>query len=148
MACLLARWLIVVYSGRSGGCVLRVSLIRVSLRVSPTQSRADLRCAGRGYTAGLPARPLSARGTTVLTLRNTAMDTTRRLGGMVVRVTMGHELNLVQCGGAILALVLHATVTGASRYAALGSVRWLLVLHRMFLRVSSFQRVSLWPVRA
>ena len=54
----------------------------------------------------------------------------------------------VQCGGAILVLVLHATVTGASRYAALGSVRWLLVLHRMFLRVSSFQRVSLWPVRA
>ena len=36
-------------------------------------------------------------------LRDTAMDTTRRLGGMVVRVTMGHELNLVQCGGAILA---------------------------------------------
>ena len=66
----------------------------------------------------------------------------------VVRVTMGHELNLVQCGGAILALVLHATVTGASRYAALGSVRWLLVLHRMFLRVSSLQRVSLWLVRA
>ena len=61
----------------------------------------------------MPARPLSARGTTVLTLRNTAMDTIRRLGGMVVRVTMGHELNLVQCGGATLALVLHATVTGA-----------------------------------
>ena len=37
---------------------------------------------------------------------------------------------------------LHATVTGASRYAALGSVSWLLVLHRVFLRVSSFQRVS------
>ena len=55
---------------------------------------------------------------------------------------MGHELNLVQCGGAILALVLHATVTGASRYAALGSVSWLLVLHRVFLRASSFQRVS------
>ena len=124
--------------------MLRVSLIRVSLRVSPrqSQSRADLRCAGRGYTAGVPARPLSARGTTVLTLRNTAMDTIRRLGGMVVRVTMGHELNLVQCGGAILALVLHATVTGASRYAALGSVSW------VFLRVSSFQRVSLWLVRA
>ena len=107
----------------SGLRVLKVCLIRVSPRVSPRQSRADSRCAGRGYTAGLPARPLSARGTTVLTLRNTAMDTIRRLGGMVVRVTMGHELNLVQCGGAILALVLHATVTGASRYAALGSVR-------------------------
>ena len=88
VACLLARWLIVVYSGRSGGCVLRVSLIRVSLRVSPrqSQSRADLRCAGRGYTAGVPAGPLSARGTTVLTLRNTAMDTIRRLSGMVVWV--------------------------------------------------------------
>ena len=81
VACLLARWLIVVYSGRSGGCVLRVSLIRVSLRVSPRQSRPDSRCAGRGYTAGVPARPLSARGTTVLTLRDTAMHIIRRLGG-------------------------------------------------------------------
>ena len=48
------------------------------------------------------------------------MDTIRRLGGMVVRVTRGHELNLVQCGGATLALVVHATVIGACRYAALG----------------------------
>ena len=66
----------------------------------------------------------------------------------MVLVTMGLELNLVQCGGAILALVLHATVTGASRYAALGSVRWLLVLHRVFLRVLSFRRVYVWPARA
>ena len=66
----------------SGPRVLKVCLIRVSLRVSPRQSRADSRCAGCGYTAGVPARPLSARGTTVLTLRNTAMDTTRRLGGI------------------------------------------------------------------
>ena len=30
----------------------------------------------------------------------------------------------------------------------LGSARWLLVLHRVFLRLSSFQRVFLWPARA
>ena len=96
----------------------------------------------RVYAAAATAISPSARRATLLILRNTAMDTIRRLGGMVVRVAMGHELNLVQCGGAILALVLHATVTGASRYAALGSVSWLLVLHRVFLRVSSFRCVS------
>ena len=127
---------------------MRLLLYRVSLRVSPRQSRADLRFAGCGYTAGVPARPLSARGTTVLTLRNTAMDTIRRLGGMVVRVTMGHELNLVQCGGATLALVVHATVIGACRYVALGSVRRLPVLSRVFLRVPLFQRSFYRPVLA
>ena len=66
----------------------------------------------------------------------------------MVLVTMGLELNLVQCGGAILALVLHATVTGACRYAALASVRCFLVLHRVFLRAPSFQRASHRPVRA
>ena len=76
------------------------------------------------------------------------MDTIRRLGGMVVRVVMGHELNLVQCGGATLALVLQATVAGAYGYAVLWSVCSLLVLRRVFLRVPSFQRASHRPVLA
>ena len=64
----------------------------------------------------------------------------------VVCVTTVYELNLVQCGGATLALVMHATVIGACRYAALGSVCCLLVLSRVFLRVPLFQRSSHQPV--
>ena len=66
----------------------------------------------------------------------------------VVCVTTVYELNLVQCGGATLALVVHATVIGACRYAALGSVRCLLVLSRVVLRVSLFQRSFHQPVLA
>ena len=66
----------------------------------------------------------------------------------VVWVTTVYELNLVQCGGATLALVVHATVIGACRYAALGSVRRLPVLSRVFLRVPLFQRSFYRPVLA